>query len=397
MKQPLETILLQHQEEQETIDLERTRLKTFLDRWTSRLRQRVASYQESIRQRRQEIASSPIVTGLSSDETLRGLMAYIARSNSIIDRLVVDFALNDGDLKIKSSILQRRLKYLSQMADLSKQKTRLSRGDYMAVEDREFHSLWIADSPVFRYENGDFKYLFETRKDRPLKLKTARERMVIDESDLDLAQKLIGLEEGDFCNYRGFCLIGDESERASAIFDHVMNGAEILPNPSEPSGYIIKGQRIRGAGNGESEKLRPWGQDYLASLKPTKVTQGELFASGGFYIAYSFGDRTVVEFSNENRATYCFDTLYFESLSGWNRATLLHNCPPGFNGRVIHKKDRGEWENAVNEYVFGAGNGSFCEDPGLGTRLDVFSLISQAGDLPKPQLGSIKDNLEVKV
>jgi hypothetical protein len=89
----------------------------------------------------------------------------------------------------------------------------------------------------------------------------------------------------------------------------------------------------------------------IEKLNPDRSQDGNLLGSGGYYIAYYFGDRVVVEFNEENRATYFFDKDYFDKLRVWHRSLILGTQPEGFHGRTIHKGDEDVWKSKVEEYI----------------------------------------------
>ena len=162
---------------------------------------------------------------------------------------------------------------------------------------------------------------------------------------------LLGLNIGDFVTTSGYVLYDQQEEDAARIFDHVRNGEVILPSPDEPFGTKIKVE----SGLSESEdsdRFRHWGQQYLSGLNPSSIDDGELLGSGGSYKAYDFGDKTVVEFDQEGRATYLFNSVYFKKLRFNNRQNIIDDEPEGFKGRIFHYDvSRINWQNQVNEFL----------------------------------------------
>lgn len=247
---------------------------------------------------------------------------------------------NKGRLEHQINYLQRAQRALSNNPVIRK---------YTAgLDDRPFYSIWLETSPVFLYSGGRLWYLHTSRKDQPLQLVSASIDDVIGPENTRLAGMLLGLEEDKFCTDQGYTLEGEAERFAADRFEQVMTGVEILPSEDSPDGYKIIQRR-----NGEPHPDQPrhWGQVHLVQLRPDRIVTGELLGSGGSYKAYVFGDKTVVEFDQEKRATYLFETGYFENLRVWKRSRILENNPAGFEGRIIHAENKELWREQIGNFL----------------------------------------------
>jgi hypothetical protein len=248
--------------------------------------------------------------------------------------------------------LEEQASTLRDTIELNQNEPKITWGRFRPAANRGFYSLFSGTdipSPVFLYEGGIMKYLITTRKNDYFKIEQLPTFVVMRPEVLERSKNLIGLTQGNFCDSRGLPLVGKNHELADKIFHQVRNGVVVLPDPEQSSGYRVRIKKEKGGR--EPPKPRHWGQGYLQSLNPEKVTPGKLLGSGHSYKAYVFGDRTVVEFDEENRATYFFGTDYFESLRAWNRNTILRQDPEGFDGRTIHKGDQEAWKLRVEDYL----------------------------------------------
>ncbi|MBW2978363.1 hypothetical protein KY331_05960 [Candidatus Woesearchaeota archaeon] len=213
------------------------------------------------------------------------------------------------------------------------------KGSYIG---NKFYSLWIANSPVFLYQDNGVFSLKTCRKDKPLEL-------IASGSVPPVTERLGLLNDGNFYNSDGHPLYGTAEEIAADIFLQVMNGKEILPAPQQAEGYIVKTEKRKK--NDLADRYRHWGQIFLGQLEPDEVVDGQILGSGGSYKAFVFRKKTVVEFDQEDHATYLFDTDFFNSLRHWNRQRILDQNPAGFQGRIIHEGSRSVWKTSVTDYL----------------------------------------------
>jgi hypothetical protein len=216
------------------------------------------------------------------------------------------------------------------------------------LEPKPFYSMWCDNMPLFLFRDKVLDYLCTYRRDDPLEIKSLPVEKVFSGSKLNLLRQYFHLEDGCFVTKTGFVLQGNEENYASAIFQKIMAGKEILPRPDGYRPYtVLKGK------DDESKKTkivyRHWGQTFLSGLSPDYVTQGRLLGSGGSYLAFHFGDKVIVEFDQEDRATYCFSNEYFSTLRAWYRMALIKECPDGYEGRIYHHQGRDVWKRAVTE------------------------------------------------
>lgn len=229
-------------------------------------------------------------------------------------------------------------------------ETPVIRKDNISLFGRQCYSLWLAESPIYLYQGDRSQYLYTTRKDTPLEILSINTNIIMNIADRARAQgRVFNLNTGDLVTNRGYVLNGEQQNIAAGIFEQVMNGIEILPSPTEPSGYTVR--RHIGPRQEQEPRFRHWGQTYLAQLNPDEIIEGQLLGSGGSYEAYVFGDKTIVEFDQEERATFFFDTDYFHTLRVWQRREILQRNPEGFEGRIIHHKDRDNWRNSVLNFL----------------------------------------------
>ena len=215
---------------------------------------------------------------------------------------------------------------------------------------RKIYSLWKGSELVFCRNSGDTTYLATTRLDAPLREETIGLVQALDLSTLlgQYTRELIDESEAPVYFAGNRLLVGDDFARAHEVFEHVRTGIEILPRPEEPSGFRFKVDPNTPRSPGTEPVYRTWGQEYLAAMAPNRTIDGELLGSGGAYIAFIFGDKTFVEFDQEARATYVFETKFFEQLRGWSREDMLNRSPAGYLGRVVHDDEAG-WKERIDE------------------------------------------------
>jgi hypothetical protein len=212
----------------------------------------------------------------------------------------------------------------------------------------DFYSVWLGNLCVFQYAGDEMRYLYATRKDAPLKLCEIKLDELVNLRDYsrEYLKNLIDyqeLPEGSFFDYNGVALSEGNQEEARKIFSHVLVGDTVLPRSKEKRGYHVQ---VKNSGKGQDLEARTWGQEYLKEYEPERTIKGELLGSNSSYLAFTFGNLTVAEFDQEDRATYLFDTRQFDDLRQMNRAKLLREKPEGFLGRVIHDRN---WKDNIRE------------------------------------------------
>jgi hypothetical protein len=211
-----------------------------------------------------------------------------------------------------------------------------------------FYSLWLGNSPVYLCRGPAFDYLYTTRQDTPLEIRTVPISWLFGPGKQSCVPPG-GFRNGSFYIATGQEIVGLNQNFVADIFEQVMLGVEILPRPNTPEGYIKREPK------GEPKRdieFRHWGQVYLAQQKPLSIHEGDILGSGGSYKAYHFPEnKTVVEFDQTDRATYFFRTDFFNSLRIWSRSEILTQTPAGFEGRAIHHENRATWEQAVINFL----------------------------------------------
>lgn len=214
--------------------------------------------------------------------------------------------------------------------------------------------LWQKKSPVYCCgRNMEFEYIMTTNKLKGHK---------IQKTHLSFLEKA-KIKEGDYCNADGIALPSRLVKSVNDIFNQVRTGTCILP-PGDNTDYDTWVERIKKKIKRKEDsenreiKYRTWGQKYLSSLNPDRVEQGELLGSGGSYLAYYFTNRAgikkvVVEFDQENVATYKFDAESFSSLRLEGRMDLRKTKPNGFDGIIVHyeKNGRENWKKSIEKYI----------------------------------------------
>ena len=227
----------------------------------------------------------------------------------------------------------------------------------------DFYSLWV-DRPeryqslIYLCNEGKFYHLWTPNKKSRFEIiqdgNSDRVSELFERNRLLASQALFPIREGDICTSRGAVLLGESADYARAIFEQVQNGVEIFPEPEELKGYRIP-SKTKVAKQEESEhalEMRTFGQEFLKSLSPTKIIEGELFGTGHSYKAFVFGNRIVVESDEEQHATYFLSREQFETLRQRSRRELLTEQPEGFLGRAIHPSDgQDSWKDSIARYV----------------------------------------------
>lgn len=295
------------------------------------------------------------------DEFLGGFSGEIATPVNPRKPVVSDYLYREELNKIRDDYQKFKAKTDAKIQDVNKQirfiegAFGLSRASLIVEKssfsliDSRFYSLWIANSPVFLYEGKKIAYLHTKRKDNPLEIRRVDTKRILGD-DEELAASLLNLEKGSFCNGKGYVIDGENEEIVANIFEQVLTGKKILPRPKTPTGYAVKTEQ-RHSDRKTEIKFRHWGQIYVAQSGPDKITEGQLLGSGGSYKAYTFGNNTVVEFDQPNRATYLFDSDYFNKLRIWYRSDLLTRKPEGFEGRIIHHDNRDAWKASIDDFL----------------------------------------------
>ena len=292
------------------------------------------------------------------EEKLKSALMNIELENIIIDKknqrisqeigkISEEYSQRKREFEVEIGRRDHQINYLQNARRILSSSPVIKK--YSAVlDDRPFYSMWMETSPVFLYADGRLLYLHTARKDKPLQLVSASLDEVVGPENTKLAQILLGLEEDKFCTDQGYVLEGEAERFAADRFEQIMTGVEILPSEDSPDGYRVIQRRD---GRENPDQPRHWGQVHLVQLRPDNIVTGELLGSGGSYKAYVFGDKTVVEFDQENRATYLFDTGYFENLRVWKRSRILSDSPPGFEGRIIHSANKDLWREQVSDFL----------------------------------------------
>ncbi len=257
---------------------------------------------------------------------------------------------NEPEISEPLSLLQRERGYLNLVSSTAQREVKIKKSVMSSLEgSRPFYSLWADDSLVLLYFEGNFFYTSTTRKDDPLEINLVTKGMQeLLLKAVNKAENELSFKEGDLITYSGIPIVGNNEIYASEIFQKVFTGIKILPKPEEPQGY----QEQLKSGKTEQEIVyRHWGQIYLSSLNPENVNQGEILGSGGSYKSFQFGDRLVVEFDQEDRATYLFDPESFDELRMRNRSEIISENPKGFYGRVIHHENQKLWKKQISNFI----------------------------------------------
>jgi len=295
----------------------------------------------------------------SIDEFLNGFGGEIAipikpkkgfypPSRKALDGIRSDYQEFKAEVDAEIQDADKQIKFIEGALGFGRASPKVEKSSFSLI-DSKFYSLWIGNSPVFLYEGEKIAYLHTKRKDDALEIKRINTKKIIGD-DRALAISLSNLKKGSFCNEKGYVIAGENEEIVANIFEQVLTGKKILPRPKTATGYVVKTEHRHS--NGTSEiKFRHWGQIYLAKSGPDKITEGQLLGSGGSYKAYVFGNKTVVEFDQPSRATYLFESDYFNKLRIWYRSDLLTRKPEGFEGRVIHHDDRDDWKASIDDFL----------------------------------------------
>jgi len=246
-------------------------------------------------------------------------------------------------------------KFFESFSDLVKNPPRkVEKASDKEISAQSFYSVFSgkpqgednikARKTMFLFNGDHLEYLHTTKASAPL-------RFVEVKPSKGFNTKFFDLKKGDFCNGLGCKLPAELSKFISDAYHQSATGVEMLPDPKNKEGYRAKIPRSL---TGESEPIKPrtWGQLFLAQLKPDYEKTGELLGSGGSYKAYTFGNKTIVEFDHEQHGTYFFDTKFFDSLRQWSRSEIISKKPQGFYYKINHKDDKRDvWENKVSDFL----------------------------------------------
>jgi len=274
----------------------------------------------------------------------------IELANKEIDARLLELAAThraqQEQFQTKKGTLEDHMRYVTRSVNLQDAVPAVSKQHHI-LDSKPFYSLWLKDSPAFLLLANQLVYLHTTKKDKPLELKQLPLDSILSAHEKELSQEYHGIDDGAFYDGHGYKLTDAQAKVASNIFEHVFTGKEILPAPETPAGYVIRQRKVRD----DETKPRHWGQLHLAQKKPERVVLGKLLGSGTSYKAYVFGEKTIVEADEEERATYVFDTSHFENLRTWQRSRLLEAQPAGFTGRIFHD-NKDAWKQEI-EHVLG--------------------------------------------
>ena len=158
----------------------------------------------------------------------------------------------------------------------------------------------------------------------------------------------------------GALLIGPARRVAAAFFHQVRNGKRITPADAEG---IIQ-EALIGEGTGGVIVPQHWGQEYLAGLKPKKVTPGILIGSGDVSNGYHFCAGTieviVVEPNRFGKATLIVSKEGLEKLPETSRSVIRKNPSefPWLKLRLPHPDNslldldaRQVWKDQIDKLV----------------------------------------------
>jgi hypothetical protein len=218
---------------------------------------------------------------------------------------------------------------------------------HQASRPRAFYSLWHERSPVFQVCHNVLRFLACERADEVIAFD------VISLHRIDaIHQECVkpgpdGLSDGEFCVDSGRRIPVALVPHVARVFQAVADGEQVL---GRDTSVVTKTLRP-GGGTGPAVRDRPWSQQYLSTLKPAKVLEGELRGSGNRYVAFRFGRLIVVEFDAEAHATYLFRADRFATLRDWPRQHLLDQKPKGFLGRLIHREDPETWKANILQAI----------------------------------------------
>lgn len=247
--------------------------------------------------------------------------------------------------------VSRKIRWFTERINYLKASLELRGKELKVVKSEGYYSLRVESGlrTVFLNEGHFLKYLKTTRKDKPLEIE-AVQKNVYQEEVVDMINKSFGIDlNGLFVTERLLILPDDKmQEIASDIYQQVLTGENILPAPEEPGSYKLASSNGSSKKSPDDARFRKWSQRFLEDLNPEKIIRGKILGSGGSYGAFVFNKCVVVEFDQEDRATYIFDLDYFESLKVFERSKILIESPKGFKGRIIHHREGKEaWKKKV--------------------------------------------------
>lgn len=264
-----------------------------------------------------------------------------------------------GEVKRREGELGKNSEQIGRLRDAARARAELLEravsleGMPLICEKREYlgqkggiYSLWIANSPVLRYEaGGSCRMLQAKRRDAPMRLVP----ISLGQKARETARGVFEIVNGDFCDACGIGLYGRAEEESRGLFQRVTDGVEILPSACAETSLQAVCSENGARSNRETERVMPrtWGQEYIAKFNPREIVEGELRGSGGYYRGFVFEKIIAVEFSQDEAATYFFERERFEELRATPRTQLLESRPAGFLGRVVHTQNRDTWREAV--------------------------------------------------
>lgn len=210
----------------------------------------------------------------------------------------------------------------------------------------DFYSLWGDNSPICKKDCSKILYLHSSRKNQPLEIREAGSKSI---SNYNTLKEFNLIHDKFYYTGSGLILADRNFEISDAIFDKVLKGVKILPEKCLGNLLYTENGFFKSEANPEIE--RKWGQQYLESLSPSNIIQGNLLGSGGAYLAYEFGDLMIVEFDKEKRATYLFNRDQFNELKDYGRRELREDKPLGFEGIIIHKGSQENWKDSISDFL----------------------------------------------
>lgn len=212
---------------------------------------------------------------------------------------------------------------------------------------RAFYSLWHERSPVFQVRGNVLRFLACERAEDAIAFDCISSHR-IDAVHRELIKPAPdGLDDGEFCFDSGRRIPVALVPYVARVFQAVADGEQVLGRDNAVVPKLVRaGERA-----GPAVRDRPWSQQFLGTLKPSKVIEGELSGSGNRYVAFRFGRLVVVEFDAEAHATYLFSADRFATLREWPRQHLIDQNPKGFKGRIIHRDDPEIWKAKIRQTI----------------------------------------------
>ena len=262
--------------------------------------------------------------------------------------------------KKSKQVCEHNLKFLHRIArKYNKLSDKYSDGFGLDIKKfcNEYSLMTKHYAKVLLYSKGKFYQLYETNKNRLLKLKPYDYSGGFE----DLEKKY--LREGSIVTSDGAVLRGKDKKIAKFVFDQAKKGKAIIRrfidwNESLETRVRNLTKPRKPKTQSYQPKLRTKPQKYLKKvLNPLKpeIYGGSFFASGGEYVAFRKNGITFVEYNYEGNATYMFQSDKFDPNTDLTRSQIIRTRAIGYMGRIYHdpNKDYFGWKTRVNGLIGG--------------------------------------------